>query len=132
MTRTRILALVGVLALALATSGCSHVGMALYMRRDNPTEKDPGSVGRGAQVFAENCASCHGERADGTGPRAASLKAVPTNFLAADYSKSAPRIAARIAYGRGAEMPAFRETLPEQAIWDAANYLRSLQKPAAQ
>ncbi|MFO0690877.1 MAG: cytochrome c [Myxococcota bacterium] len=116
---------------AIASTGCSHVRMAMYMRKDNPTANDPESIGRGQRVFAEQCASCHGERADGAGPRASGLAAVPTNFLAPDYTKSAPRIAARIAYGRGDVMPAFVETLSEQQIWDAANYLRSLQKPTA-
>lgn len=120
-----------VLAVALVTTGCSHVRMALFMRKDNPTAGDPESISRGQRLFAEQCASCHGERADGAGPRARELAAVPTNFLAPDYTKSAPRIAARIAYGRGDVMPAFVETLPEEQIWDAANYLRSLQKPTA-
>lgn len=120
-----------ILGAALASTGCSHVRMALFMRKDNPTANDPESIDRGRKVFAEQCASCHGERADGAGPRAGELAAVPTNFLAPDYTKSAPRIAARIAYGRGDVMPAFVGTLSEEQIWDAANYLRSLQKPTA-
>lgn len=121
-----------VVGAVLASTGCSHVRMALFMRKENPTENDPESVSRGQRVFAESCASCHGDRADGAGPRASELAAIPTNFLAPDYTKSAPRIAARIAYGKGDVMPAFVETLSEKAIWDAANYLHSLQKPAAQ
>ena len=123
-----VVLLVGAL---LASSGCSHVRMALFMRKDNPTAGDPESIVRGQQVFAAQCASCHGERADGAGPRAGELAAVPTNFLAPDYDKSAPRIAARIAYGRGRVMPAFVDQLPEDQIWDLANYLHSLQKPPA-
>lgn len=117
------------LGVIVATGGCSHVRMALFLQKDNPTEKDPGSVERGARVFAENCAVCHGANADGAGPRAATLKARPTSFIAPDYTKSAPRIAARIAYGKGSEMPAFEGKLAEASIWDVANYLRSLQKP---
>lgn len=121
-----------VLGATIATTGCSHIQMALFMSKDNPTESDPDSVPRGARVFAESCASCHGDRADGAGTRAPDLKAVPTNFLAPEFTKSAARIAARIAYGKGDVMPAFSGTLPEQAIWDAANYLHSLQKASAQ
>lgn len=127
---TRFLLLLLLLCAALATAGCSHVRMALFMRRDNPTENDPDSISRGRRVFAERCAVCHGDRADGTGARAAELKTAPTDFLAAEYTKSAPRIAARIAYGKGDEMPAFVGSLSEQAIWDTANFLRSLQQPA--
>ncbi|MBY0401749.1 cytochrome c [Myxococcota bacterium] len=128
----RLLLVSLVFCTVLAAAGCSHVRMALFMRKENPTARDPESISRGRLVFAENCASCHGERADGAGPRAAStLKTVPTNFLSPEYTKSAERIAARIAYGRGNEMPAFAGQLPEQAIWDTANYLRSLQTPAA-
>lgn len=129
---TRLLLLLVVLGAVVATTGCSHVRMALFMRKDNPTASDPDTLARGQQVFAASCASCHGDRADGNGPRASDLGAVPTNFIAPEYTKSAARIAARIAYGRGDVMPAFAGTLSEEAIWDAANYLHSLQKAPAQ
>lgn len=128
MSRRMLLSLF-LLGALVATGGCSHVRMAMFMQKDDPTEKDPGSVARGARVFAESCAVCHGPSADGAGPRAATLKAKPTNFLAPDYTKSAPRIAARVAYGKGSEMPAFAGTLAENSIWDVAHFLRSLQTP---
>lgn len=124
--------LILVVGTVIALTGCSHVRMGLFLLEDNPSENDPDSPARGRAAFAANCASCHGERADGAGPDAKALKAIPTNFLAPTYTKSAARIAARITYGKGDEMAAFAGTLSEETIWDTANYLRSLQKPDAE
>ena len=121
-----------VVCVAVAISGCSHIRMGLFLLKDNPTEGDPNSVPRGKVAFAEDCAQCHGTRADGAGTEANALTAIPTNILSPDYTKSAARIAAHIAYGKGAAMPAFVGTLSDEAIWDTANYLRSLRKRAVE
>ena len=95
--------------------------------RDNPRENVPESVAQGKTAFEVNCASCHGTNADGKGQLAPTLSAAPTDFRSPAYTKSAARIAARIAYGKGDVMPAFKEQLSEDTIWDIANYLHSIQ-----
>lgn len=119
-------------AVSLSIAACSHLQMGLFILKDNPQAGNPQSISRGKAAFAENCAECHGVNADGQGPVAKQLEAAPTNFLAADYTKSANRIAGHIAYGKRKAMPAFHDKLSEETIWDIANYLHSLQKPVAQ
>lgn len=109
-------------------AGCSHLKMGLFMFHENLGENDPASIVRGKEAFVANCVACHGSNADGRGPDVESLRTVPTNFLNPEYTKSPARIAAHIAYGKGADMPPFSEKLSEATIWDIANYLHSLQK----
>ncbi|KFN49711.1 c-type cytochrome [Arenimonas composti] len=78
-----------------------------------------GDAGRGAAVYAENCASCHGERGEGgTGTQlanAAMLALTPDAFL-------------RHAIVEGRQdtpMPSFRGELDDAAIDDVVAFLRS-------
>jgi len=114
---------------ALLAAGCTHLRMGLFVLKDNPREDDPASISQGRAAFEANCAQCHGERADGHGPLAATLPVLPTDFTAPGYHKSTNRISGHIAYGKGDAMPAFINALPENTIWDIGNYLHSLQKP---
>ncbi len=125
----RLLLVVGALA---TMAGCSHIRMGLFLLKDNPTANDPNSVTRGKVAFAAHCAQCHGTRADGAGTEAKALTPPPTNFLSPAYTKSAARIAAHVAYGKGDAMPAFDGMLSDEEIWDTANYLRSLQTRAVE
>lgn len=119
-----------VLPLVLA-AGCTHLQMGMFLLRDNPSAGDPVAVERGKISYQKNCATCHGERADGRGADRFRLGTPPTDFTQSGYEKAPGRIAARIAYGKGADMPAFGSTLPDDVIWDIANYLHSLQPTAA-
>jgi mono/diheme cytochrome c family protein len=116
---------------ALVAVGCTHLRMGLFVVKSNPRRHDPTSIAQGKVAFDAHCVSCHGEKADGHGPLAATLPVPPTDFTAPGYMKSANRIGGHIAYGKGKAMPAFVRTLPEPTIWDIANYLRSLQPPVA-
>ena len=115
---------------AFSFVGCSHIGMGLFLLKDDPTMNDPSAAVLGKSSYQASCAGCHGDAADGTGPDGKGLIARPTNFLAPEYTKSTPRIAARIVYGKGEEMPAFGGQLPEKTIWQIARYLHSLQRPS--
>lgn len=114
----------------IALLACSHVKMGAFLLRENLTAADPETTARGKVAFIANCASCHGELADGSGVDAEALTTPPTNFRNRAYTKGPSRIAAHIMYGKGDSMPAFADTLPERTIWDLANYLHSLQPGA--
>ncbi len=128
--RPRLLLAAVVIVAALSSASCRHLRMGLFVLEDNPRENDPASIPQGEIAFEKHCATCHGEKADGHGPLASTLPVPPTDFTALGYDKSATRISAHIAYGKGTGMPAFVDTLPETTIWDIGNYLHSLQKPA--
>lgn len=87
------------------------------------------SVVRGAALWFENCAPCHGARGGGDGPTASALEFKPANF--ADPEAAKTRVLAEmfdvILNGRMERfMPPWGSRLTEQEIWDAAAYAQSL------
>ena len=86
----------------------------------------PGNAERGARIFAENCAVCHGAR--GEGRIGASLQ---KDFPSVNVQAA---LDATIARGvTGTKMPAWSKAfggpLTDQEIADAATFIRSLKKP---
>ncbi len=65
-------------------------------------------MNRGRQVYARDCAVCHGDRGQGDGPGAAGLHPRPSNFAEQEYT--ADRLAFSLWNGvAGTAMPAWRE-----------------------
>lgn len=92
------------------------------------------SLARGAEVFAANCASCHGTRGRGDGPAAPGLDPKPTDLSDAALRDQSPLdYYRRITIGVvGTAMPSFEHRLPAQDRWAAALYATLLRLPAPQ
>jgi len=99
-----------------------------YAGLTNPFPPDATSLERGANLYATNCASCHGDGGMGDGPAASALDPAPapvaysSQMLADDY------LFWRISEGGvslGTSMPAWK-TLNEEDRWDMINYMRAL------
>jgi len=99
-----------------------------YTGLTNPIPADSASLERGGNLYAKNCASCHGDGGMGDGPAASALDPAPapvahsSQMLADDY------LFWRISEGGapfGTSMPAWK-TLDEEARWDMINYMRAL------
>ncbi|HUJ27184.1 MAG TPA: c-type cytochrome [Myxococcales bacterium] len=89
-------------------------------------------LARGAQVYAQACAACHG--ADGRPRSDLELQTKPPDFtLREDAGPLSPqRIFTASTYGvPRTQMPAFDSGLSDQERWDAAFYLLALAHPAA-
>jgi mono/diheme cytochrome c family protein len=82
------------------------------------------SLEHGRQVYSATCASCHGEKADGVSPLAASLNPHPPDLLHEEHNWRPADMFARITYG-GLEtpMPAFGHSLSASDRWDVVFYL---------
>jgi mono/diheme cytochrome c family protein len=89
----------------------------------------------GHATFTATCATCHGEKADGTGPSAASLKdewgqpITPANLRAPTLrSGNEPRDLYRVLLTGigGTPMVSFAETFTDEQRWDLVAYLQSL------
>jgi mono/diheme cytochrome c family protein len=93
---------------------------------------DPAAVQRGSQVFAANCAACHGATGKGDGPAAAALDPKPIDLTNPIHrSHSDADLANWIANGDyGSAMPAFAGTLTNAEIADVIVFNRSLQAAA--
>ena len=88
--------------------------------RRNPMENDPDAVSAGGNLFAQHCAECHGEMAEG-GRKAPSLLAEPVQ-------QATPGtlfwILTNGVVRRG--MPVWSK-LPEPQRWQLVTYIKSLQ-----
>lgn len=91
----------------------------------NPVPASETSLANGRKYYSINCAVCHGDRGDGTGP--ATRFGFPGISLLLDVAKnrSDGYIFAMIRNGRGL-MPSYNR-IEERDRWDVVNYVRALQ-----
>lgn len=88
---------------------------------------------RGAQLYAENCGSCHGESGQGDGPLALGMEPAPTDFHDADRAgqRSLFGLYNTITLGvAGTPMPA-RPDLSDMERWALAFYVGGMYADAA-
>lgn len=84
-----------------------------------------------AAVYAANCAACHGQQGDGTGPQAAHLNPPPTSFRdpARQSERSVYALYSTITQGiAGTAMRSF-STLTEEDRWKLAFYVSQFVSP---
>jgi high-affinity iron transporter len=87
-------------------------------------------LARGAQVYAQACAACHG--ADGHPNQAIGLETKPPDFRSEVGPLSPRRIFSASTYGvPKTQMPAFDSGLSDAERWDVAFYVLSLAHPGA-
>ncbi len=99
----------------------------------NPFLPDEASLKIGADLFNSNCAVCHGEQGRGNGPAAASLSIKPP-----DYGNGHLDIHTdgdifywiQNGISQGSPMPAFKDKLTDDEIWNLVNYVRRLRNEA--
>jgi mono/diheme cytochrome c family protein len=93
----------------------------------NPVPADEVSVARGAQLFAINCAMCHGTQGQGDGQLSALLANKPFNLtLPLTQTKSDSALFLTISNGVTGRMPAMNENLTVRDRWDVINFIRTL------
>ena len=93
----------------------------------NPIQPNRESIQKGAALYQQNCASCHGVNADGNGMAGMMLNPKPANLRAMAGMHPDGDFAYKIKVGRGA-MPAWKNTLNEHQVWHLGNYIQALNK----
>jgi putative copper export protein/mono/diheme cytochrome c family protein len=85
------------------------------------------SVARGAALFAENCALCHGVTGRGDGPATASLPARPADLTAPHlFAHTEGDLFWWVSHGTANRaMPGFAEVMSVKARWDVINFIRA-------
>ena len=124
---------IGLLGIGLALIGL----FVLSVNEAQPATAAPPSQGppaapsliRGAALWPENCAPCHGTTGLGDGPTAAALQHPPTNF--ADKALARERtLGAMFEVTQNGRidrlMPPWNARLTEQEMWDVTAYAQSL------
>ncbi len=94
----------------------------------NPLPNDTASLARGQQVYAQNCAVCHGPRGAGNGPLAANLNPPPATLQGGHLlTHTDGDLYYWLSHGiPGTAMPAFSGSLNDGDIWAAIRYVRTL------
>jgi copper resistance protein D len=85
------------------------------------------SIARGARVYAENCALCHGAGGRGDGPAAAQLPVRPADLTAPHlFAHSPGDLFWWVGHGSDDHvMPGFAAVLSPDRRWDAINFVRA-------
>lgn len=96
------------------------------------------SIARGAQKYARDCAACHGERGDGTGPAGKNLPGLTAMHPEmargpADFTNASQMLGASDALlqgkalrgGMGTGMPEWGSLYTDAELWDVIAFLRS-------
>jgi mono/diheme cytochrome c family protein len=99
-----------------------------YAGLTNPIPADEASLARGAELYATNCASCHGDGGMGDGPAGAALDPVPSPIAHTSQMMADDYLYWRVSEGGtpfSTSMPPWK-FLDEQARWDMINYMRAL------
>lgn len=104
---------------------------APYGGLTDPLPNTPATVAMGKRLYTANCAACHGASGEGDGPAAAGLSPAPSNLRALAHSPAGrdDYLMWAISAGGGAygtAMPAFKDSLPEDARWQIVRYLETL------
>jgi high-affinity iron transporter len=110
----------------------SSLAQGLNVALDEIPSEAP-SLARGAAVYQQNCAGCHGVTGSGQGPLAAGLEPPPADLT----DRTALRDRSPLDYYRritigvvGTAMPAFEARLPAADRWAAAMYATLLRLPS--
>ncbi len=93
-------------------------------KRPNPVEYDEKSIERGKTIYLDNCAACHGENSAGMKAEETGLQMDSPDLKRRLLTHTDGDFFWKIQNGRG-DMPAFKEDLTEEQIWDVINYIRS-------
>lgn len=100
-----------------------------YRSARNPLPISNGTLQRGAQVYAESCASCHGSEGYGDGPAGQQLSPRPADlsWLARSHMAGDQYVYWTVSEGGqpvGSAMPPFKELLSQRDIWAVVAYVR--------
>ena len=114
------------IAIGIAFWGEATLRRASFLLKANPVAATEEAVARGADLFAKNCASCHGI----PGEHAAGGMVIAGQRVPAfsDLNRPASVLAMRIAFGVGEGMPAWDGVLTEDEIWHLVTYVMTFQQ----
>ena len=104
---------------------------APYTDMTNPLEPTVETLALGGQIFADNCAMCHGPAGKGDGPDATGLSPAPADLAWLSdrpMGQRDPFLYWTVAEGGmpfDSAMPAFKDVLTEDEIWAVTTYVKA-------
>ena len=105
---------------------------AEYKNLKNPLAPSESNLSAARQIYADECAQCHGDRGKGDGPEAISHYPLPADL-------TDPKLLANVADGEifyqisegRRPMPSFKNRLTPDERWQLVLLVRSFSQPAA-
>jgi mono/diheme cytochrome c family protein len=124
-----IIVLFVLLAVAIAIvihAAASWHAAAAARKLKNPVLPTADALATGKQIYGEHCRSCHGEKGDGKGEKAAELSVAPGDFTdqRAMSRRTDGELFWQVTRGR-LPMPAFEDKLTDQERWQLVDYIRT-------
>ena len=100
-----------------------------YRSARNPLTNSAETLEHGAQVYANNCAACHGTRGNGDGPAGTQLSPPPADltWLSRSHMVGDQYVYWTVEEGGkpvGSAMPSFKGVLSERDAWAVVAYVR--------
>jgi mono/diheme cytochrome c family protein len=127
-----LLVVLGAGLLAAIHAGRNWSAAAAAKRLKNPISPTSDAIAAGRQIYGEHCRSCHGEKGDGRGEKAAELSVAPGDFTDASAMRRRTdgELFWQITRGR-LPMPAFDDKLSDEQRWQVVDYIRTFaQRPS--
>jgi copper resistance protein D len=92
----------------------------------SPVRYTAASIARGAPLYGEYCAACHGSHGHGDGPAAASLAVRTPNLTEHVFHHREGDMLWWLQHGiPGTPMPGFGDRISDERLWDLLNFLRA-------
>jgi hypothetical protein len=104
-----------------------------YKSLRNPLLPSESMLSSARQIYADECAQCHGEQGKGDGPEARTHTPLPADLTDAKRMATVTdgEIFYQITEGRR-PMPSFKRRLTQEQRWQLVLLVRSFSQPAAQ
>ncbi len=127
-----IAAAVAIVAMVLAMTRSNWQAPPDAIARPNPIPSSDISIAAGKKIYADRCASCHGDSGDGKGSEAARYATKPADFADPATIRNATdgEIFWKITVGNR-PMPSFKNRLTEEQRWQVIDYIRTFEPQLA-
>ena len=116
--------------LTLTLSACISNNPIKMSMTANPLPNTPEVAAAGKAIFEQRCQICHGIEGRGDGVAASKLATQPANLRLLN-NKPEGLIAMRI-IGGGSVMPAWKNILTEEEIWQLSRHIKTISRQEAQ
>jgi mono/diheme cytochrome c family protein len=97
-----------------------------YKNMANPVKSDAASIAAGKALYTQHCASCHGKKGKGDGPKAAQLDTESGDFTLASFQSQTDGALYYKTFEGRKDMPSYKKKIAEaNDIWSVVNYMRT-------